>query len=167
MYVGRSIKVFKCPADNFMTSAQTSKGWPGRSRSLSGNIGVGAGNAEGGPWDTYYKHIIKMAEFQYPGPAETWVFLDEHPDSINDAGFFNPHQGSWIDYPATYHNGACGLAFADGHSEIHKWRASLTSQRALAVKFTNGVGGLGEQSGDTDIRWISYRGGRAKPSPVW
>jgi prepilin-type processing-associated H-X9-DG protein len=26
-----------------------------------------------------------------------------------------------IDYPANYHNGAAGFAFADGHAEIHKW----------------------------------------------
>ena len=26
-----------------------------------------------------------------------------------------------VDYPASYHNGAGGLNFGDGHSEIHKW----------------------------------------------
>jgi prepilin-type processing-associated H-X9-DG protein len=71
----------------------------------------------------------KTSEFIYPGATETWVYLDEHPDSINDAGFFNPHVSSWIDQPATYHNGAGGFAFADGHSEIHKWKASLSSLR--------------------------------------
>jgi prepilin-type N-terminal cleavage/methylation domain-containing protein/prepilin-type processing-associated H-X9-DG protein len=168
-YVGRSIKVFKCPADNYMTPQQSKAGWPGRCRSISGNIGVGAGNAEGGPWDTYYKHILKMGEFSNPGPAETWVFLDEHPDSINDAGFFNPHQTSWIDIPAAYHNGACGFAFADGHAEIHKWRASMATLRPQAVKYADDFSQLSAatRAGDADIRWISYRGGRAKPSPIW
>jgi prepilin-type processing-associated H-X9-DG protein len=136
---------------------------------MSGNIGVGAGNAEGGPWDAYYKHILKMSEFLYPGPAETWVFLDEHPDSINDAGFFNPHQTSWIDIPAAYHNAACGFAMADGHAEIHKWKGSMASARPQAVKYVDDFGQLSSatKANDVDIKWISYHGGRAKPSPVW
>jgi len=54
---------------------------------------------------------------------------DEHPDSIND-GFLqaNPHTdvapSQWDDLPATYHAGACGFAFADGHSEIHKFKSA-------------------------------------------
>jgi len=30
-------------------------------------------------------------------------------------------QHSWEHLPASYHNGACGFTFADGHSEIKKW----------------------------------------------
>ena len=61
-----------------------------------------------------------------PGPATLWVFVDEHPNSINDAGFAVDMKdvGAFskiIDYPASYHNGACGFSFADGHAEIHKW----------------------------------------------
>ena len=26
-----------------------------------------------------------------------------------------------VDFPASYHNNSGGFAFADGHSEIHKW----------------------------------------------
>jgi hypothetical protein len=54
--------------------------------------------------------------------VDTWVFIDERPDSMNDAGFFNPQTETLItDTPSTYHNSACGLSFADGDSEIHKW----------------------------------------------
>jgi prepilin-type processing-associated H-X9-DG protein len=28
----------------------------------------------------------------------------------------------WTDLPASYHDGACGIGFADGHGEIHKWK---------------------------------------------
>jgi prepilin-type processing-associated H-X9-DG protein len=85
--------------------------------------------------------------------------LDEHPDSINDAGFFNPRVSSWIDQPANYHNAACGVAFADGHSEIHKWKASLASPRSQRVKFSNSIDAPAV-TGDADIHWLSYRGGR-------
>jgi prepilin-type N-terminal cleavage/methylation domain-containing protein/prepilin-type processing-associated H-X9-DG protein len=162
-YVAKSKNVFKCPADNYASGTQRARGWPSRCRSLSGNIGIGEGNAEGGPWDTIYKHIKKASEFIYAGPSETWVFLDEHPDSINDAGFFNPRGGSWVDIPATYHGGACGFAFADGHAEIHKWKGSMTRPRASQVKFTDGSdisAMLGGVSGEIDVHWISYRGGR-------
>ncbi len=169
LYVGKSTRVFKCPADNFMTAQQAKRGWSERCRSISGNIGIGQGNALQGPWDTYYKQIFKTGDFLYPGAAETWVFLDEHPDSINDAGFFNPHQTSWIDIPAAYHNGACGFAFADGHAEIHKWKKSMAIPRLSAVKFVDDFSQLNAavKANDTDIQWISYRGGRAKPSPIW
>jgi len=31
-----------------------------------------------------------------------------------------------VDYPASYHNQAGGLSFADGHSEIKRWRDKRT-----------------------------------------
>jgi len=160
-YLGKNKNVFKCPADVYLSATQRRVGWKERVRSISGNIGIGEGNAETGPWDPIYKHIKKTDAFSYPGPAETWVFLDEHPCSINDAGFFNPYVSSWVDQPANYHNGAAGLAFADGHSEIHKWVASLATPAAKRVDTTfNGVTATVVLRGDKDISWMSYRGGR-------
>jgi len=70
------------------------------------------------PWFTYGK----FANLGRPGPAMTWVLLDEDPVHINDAAFaFGMNQPQWIDVPGTYHNSGCGFAFADGHSEAHKW----------------------------------------------
>ena len=63
-----------------------------------------------------------------PGPANTYVLLDERQDSINDGyfvvemdGYPDPDTTELIDYPASYHGRAEGLSFADGHAEIHKW----------------------------------------------
>jgi prepilin-type N-terminal cleavage/methylation domain-containing protein/prepilin-type processing-associated H-X9-DG protein len=163
-YLGKNKNVFRCPADVYVSAAQRNRGWSERVRSISGNIGIGDGNAETGPWDPLYKHIRKTAEFIYPGPAETWVYLDEHPCSINDAGFFNPYVAQWIDQPASYHNGAAGFAFADGHSEIHKWVASLSTARAKSVNTSfNGVTATPVARGDKDLSWVSYRSGRRGP----
>ena len=163
-YLGKNKNVFRCPADVYVSSSQRSRGWSERARSISGNIGIGDGNAETGPWDPIYKHIKKQTEFIYPGPSETWVYLDEHPCSINDAGFFNPYVTQWIDQPASYHNGAAGVAFADGHSEIHKWVASLSTARAKRVDTTfNGVTATPVARGDRDLTWMSYRAGRRGP----
>jgi prepilin-type processing-associated H-X9-DG protein len=95
-----------------------------------------------------------------PSPALTWTYLDENPDSINDAGFFNPQNSTvFVDQPASYHNGAADFAFADGHSEIHKWRASLSRPPATKVRFTPGVTAVGDRGGDEDVAWLSSRGG--------
>lgn len=161
-YFAKSKNVFKCPADHFVAPAQRRLGWTERVRSLSGNIGVGDGNAETGPWAAMYKHIKKTGDFMFPGPAETWVFVDEHPDSINDAGCFNPqHSNAWTDQPATYHNGASGFAFADGHAEIHKWTASLANPKAQKITFGS-YASPSVAAGDADIKWVAYRAGRVK-----
>jgi prepilin-type N-terminal cleavage/methylation domain-containing protein/prepilin-type processing-associated H-X9-DG protein len=165
-YLGKNKNIFLCPADKFVSQGQRRKGWAARVRSLSGNIGVGEGNAEGGPWDPgMYKHIKKMGDFTIPGPGETWVFLDEHPDSMNDAGFFNPNGAqSIVDLPASYHNSAGGFAFADGHSEIHKWKGAITQANCPVRCQNEAESGFSlkttPKKGDPDIAWLSYRGGR-------
>src|SRR5262249_28806401 len=88
-----------------------------------------------GFWGTAGKWIVfrKLGQMLKPGPSMTFVFLDERQDSINDGYFVTEMDGypkisstKIVDYPASYHNGACGFAFADGHSEIHKWRDGRT-----------------------------------------
>ncbi|MGH7992661.1 MAG: hypothetical protein ACREDQ_04035, partial [Limisphaerales bacterium] len=32
---------------------------------------------------------------------------------------------SWNDLPGSNHAGACGIAYADGHSEIHTWKSKI------------------------------------------
>jgi prepilin-type N-terminal cleavage/methylation domain-containing protein/prepilin-type processing-associated H-X9-DG protein len=75
-----------------------------------------------------YKIFLRMTDFNRP--SDTYTLLDEHPDSIND-GWFLPVLSStdaddWQDLPASYHNGACNFAFADGHSETYKWQDAST-----------------------------------------
>lgn len=175
VYTAHNFGIFKCPADHFVSPAQTAHGYTSRCRSISGNIGVGQGNGDGmapygngGPWGTIYKHIILAGDFVYPGPAETWVYCDEHPDSINDSGLFNPETPeAWTDDPATYHNGACGFSFADGHSQIHKWRGSQSTDFARAVSLTDTdiAALLPVKPNDPDIGWMVYHGGRKMAVP--
>jgi prepilin-type processing-associated H-X9-DG protein len=50
------------------------------------------------------------------------VLVDEDARYLNDAAFaFGMEVPEWIDAPGSYHNGGCGFAFADGHSESHQW----------------------------------------------
>lgn len=160
-YVAKNVSVFKCPADNFLSSGQAALGWKKRVRSISGNIGCGEGNAEQGPWSAIYQHYIKTAELKIPGPSLTWLFVDEHPDSMNDAGFFNPDDATHItDTPAAYHGGAGGLGFTDGHAEMVKWTGCLRAQRVQVVTTTSYLNNaITGPTGDPDIHWLSYHGG--------
>jgi prepilin-type processing-associated H-X9-DG protein len=36
---------------------------------------------------------------------------------------------TWLDVPGTYHNIGCGFAFADGHSETHRWLYRAEKQK--------------------------------------
>ena len=74
---------------------------------------------------------MKTSDMTLPAPSNLWVMVDENPDSVNDAAFAvamnNTYPNTvWQDTPANYHGGACGFAFADGHSEIHKWKDPQT-----------------------------------------
>ena len=160
-YFAPAANLHKCPADLFVSSAQRAKGWTERARSVAMNIGIGDGNAEAGPWNAeMYQHIKTTAQFVYPAPALTFVFLDENPDSINDPGLFCPQTASaWTDQPASYHNGAGSFAFADGHVELKKWTASLAAPKAQLIQFMAATTATAK-AGDPDLRWVNYRAGR-------
>jgi prepilin-type processing-associated H-X9-DG protein len=89
------------------------------------------------------------------------VFIDEHPDSINDetlqlympaAGIW-PAPIAWNDVPASHHNGAGVLSFADGHVEIHKW---LDANMKVPVLRSSPCGATGKIS-PNDSRWLVNR----------
>jgi prepilin-type N-terminal cleavage/methylation domain-containing protein/prepilin-type processing-associated H-X9-DG protein len=123
-YAGGHPRVFKCPTDYVLSSLQRKAGWVERSRSLSMNAMVGdagvfttGGSNVNNP---YYRQFLKLG--QISAPAEIFVFIEEHPDSINDGYFLNrPLSAAWLDLPASYHNGSANLSFADGHAENHHW----------------------------------------------
>jgi prepilin-type processing-associated H-X9-DG protein len=96
---------------------------------------------------------------QVPQPSSTWLTLDEHPDSINDSFFIASYNASaWGDLPASYHNGACGFSFADGHAEIHKW---LSGTSIYPVKFSFSVKNF-DAKGKLDFQWYNDRFGWTK-----
>jgi prepilin-type N-terminal cleavage/methylation domain-containing protein/prepilin-type processing-associated H-X9-DG protein len=121
-YYAGGWRVYKCPADIFLAPQQVRAGFQERVRSISMDAYLGAGEK----YYTMVPAVKKMSDLAHPSPSMTWVLVDEHPDSINDAMLYeNPllpaNQGVFYDIPASYHNKACGFSFADGHSEIHKW----------------------------------------------
>jgi prepilin-type N-terminal cleavage/methylation domain-containing protein/prepilin-type processing-associated H-X9-DG protein len=137
-YTGGAVGIYKCPADNFLSPAQRQARWSMRLRSNSmnalfgksgnyanansGRSWAGGGGTHDGPWRQFLK------QSHVPNPSMTWLTLDENVDNNNDAFFIassDRNNGAWGDVPGSYHNGACGFSFADGHAEIKKWRGRL------------------------------------------
>ena len=141
-YNSKNFGVYKCVADRIPALNGP------RIRSISMNGFVGGTTERDVYGYTTYRMFVKESEFIRPGPAMTWVFVDEHPDSINDELFgmqmppstLWPYAATWDDVPASYHNGACGFSFADGHGEIHKWRDKNTLAPILKTHPSSATG---------------------------
>jgi|SRR5665213_2586743 len=131
-YLGNSAKVFACPSANYLSAAQRGLGWNNRVRSVAMNAALGDGPKypiSNFKWiqSTWYV-ANKSSDLHNPGPSDVWVFSDEHPDSIDDALMYiaNYPVTTFIELPGSQHGGACGMAFADGHAEIHKWQGPIS-----------------------------------------
>jgi len=148
--------IYHCPADKFpVTRSQIRV----RSNSMNGFIGDRQGTRTTGAndWFPTYIQYIKSSSFTRPGPANTWLLVDEHPDSINDPWLIPQVDSTsrFTDLPASYHNGACGFSFADGHSEIHKWHGSTIQP----VKRTMYNGFAGDPR---DVAWFNQKSSARK-----
>jgi prepilin-type processing-associated H-X9-DG protein len=146
-YVVSVTQIYHCPSDQAVSAVQSAAGWSQRIRSYSmnalvGNPGLFLVNGVNVN-DPSYRQFLKME--QIPTPSDIFVFLDEHPDSIDDGYFVNRDSTSsggyygvnsvttseWIDLPASYHNRSAALSFADGHAALHHWVDDITVPPAL------------------------------------
>jgi prepilin-type N-terminal cleavage/methylation domain-containing protein/prepilin-type processing-associated H-X9-DG protein len=159
-YTGGALGVYKCPADIYLAPAQRKAGFKQRLRSNSMNAFFGrsdnlATSANGRSWafSGAYRQFLRTSDV--PQPAMTYLTLDEHPDSINDAFFVtDPAVNNWQDRPASYHNGACGFSFVDGHAEVKKW---LSAASKYPVKFDYGAPKPFDSAGKKDMAWYRDR----------
>jgi prepilin-type N-terminal cleavage/methylation domain-containing protein len=141
-YVG-SPGVYRCPADlstfNGDTAYATGGGGNDRVRSMSMNAWLNpppVAIADCG-MNVGYDIYTKTSDLSVPGAANLWLFIDENPYSINDAFFLDfPSDTGWVDCPASYHVGACGLSFCDGHAQIRQWRDPVVLNWKNAASLT-------------------------------
>jgi prepilin-type processing-associated H-X9-DG protein len=156
-YANGATSIYHCPSDRTLSSIQYAAGWNARIRSYSMNAMVGdAGEISSGGFNTNnpdYTQFFKIT--QIPQPSEIFVFLDEHPDSIDDGYFINhAYNWEWVDLPASYHNGAAAFSFADGHSALHRWLEPSTicpplpDAAHLPIALTN-------RDEWADFKWVS------------
>ncbi len=177
-YQGTNVAIYHCPADprppgypdgmSANDPALQGKEIP-VSRSVSMSSAVGSNpyargrGAVYGPWlsgshndaiSTTWFTFGKTTSMSRPGPANTFVLIDESAFSINDGCFASvgpkqPPTYLMIDWPSVAHGGACTLAFGDGHAEIHRWKDSRTYLNTYATTMS--------QPGNQDIWWLAVK----------
>jgi len=162
-YVGGKSDVYRCPADNFLTPSQRLYGWSSRPRSYSMNSYFGPYNptwtSDANQFYPDFRQFLKLSTIV--NPSGLLVTIDEHPDSINDGYITNDGDLNrfvkWNDVPASYHCGACGVGFADGHAEIHKWKSTVCT--ILPVRFgpITLTPFSADPNGQQDALWITQR----------
>ena len=167
--------IYKCPADKSNVTADGQMQARVRSVAMSQSVGThqdGVSPAPG-PWlpgshnraQTEWKTYGRMEDVDQPSPAQLWVFIDEHPDSINGGGFaLSMATGAamaMIDWPAWYHNGAAGLSFLDGHAEVHSW---VDDRTQAPITFAPGNFALANRSmpDNRDLLWLQARTSRRR-----
>ncbi|MSU04177.1 MAG: type II secretion system protein [Pedosphaera sp.] len=162
-FILKTTATYRCPADRSTVTIGGKKQPRVRSMSMSQSFGPGDWLDPAGfganVSSKKYKVFYKYSDITAPSPAQCWVMLDEHPDSMNAGGFANMMVESSaaariIDFPASYHNGAAGISFADGHTEIHKWIDPRTKPKPTY----NGNLALNVLSANNkDMIWLSDR----------
>ena len=145
-YVSDAIATFKCPSDNSLSTCGP------RTRSYSMNSLVGD---PGGLLDSFNPTLVQFYKSaQITKPTLTFVFIEEHPDTLNDGFFMNRwYEYKWGNLPASYHNGSANLSFGDGHVESHHWAVPDTIRPARQ----GGAGGGFDASPKTDFQWLVDR----------
>jgi prepilin-type processing-associated H-X9-DG protein len=142
-YVNKQTALFKCPAD-LSICQEWGQPMP-RVRSVSMNAFIEGGaylgdhDAYSSLWYENWWSYQKISDILNPVPSMLFVFADEQADSINDCWFITTvdNLNGWTDLPASYHGGACGISFADGHVEIHAWRDTGTQVPMIMQQYNS------------------------------
>jgi prepilin-type N-terminal cleavage/methylation domain-containing protein/prepilin-type processing-associated H-X9-DG protein len=159
-YLNKTVRVFACPAANYVSPSEQLVGWDHRARSIAMNGAIGDGNKYQSPspfgWTQWYV-ARRSSDFHTPGPSDCWVFTDEHPDSVDDALLYTSSYAttSFIELPGNQHGGACGISFADGHAEVKKWNGSVLTAHQTVTYTT-----VQQQTcliTDNDMLWLAAR----------
>lgn len=155
----RDPRLYKCPSDTLLSGPQRARGWTSRSRSYSANGVIGRGNKA--PSDGLFnaeKFFYRFSDVDRPSPSQLYVFIEEHPDSINDGAILNSQLSlRWIDLPAAHHptvstNNSSNVVFVDGHVENHAWQATVLAERPNTIFSPPNV-----RTGDPDWAWLMDR----------
>lgn len=144
-FASRATRIYKCPSDR--KPAPNGE----RIRSMSMNAMVGNPGELTNRFNPLYVQFFKKSEFKTP--SETFVFLDEQADTINDGFFVNDLESyMWGNVPGSYHNGGANFSFADGHMEAHRWLVGNTIQPVRGTRITSFAA-----SPPTDFDWLKLR----------
>ncbi len=167
-YCGNNLAIWRCPADHSYVEVD-GRARP-RVRSMSMNVFLGGWAGTDGGWGpifSNYRIYLHQSELEVPGPVNIFVFLDMRQDSI-DMGNFAVRMEGWPDQPANYgfydlpgyyHHFAAGFSFADGHSEMRRWRDGRTTPPLVVEGFVNDWFTC---PNNPDVAWLQDRATRPR-----
>jgi hypothetical protein len=169
-YTGKDALIYHCPSDySYVVAGGTAKA---RVRTISMNLFVGgfapprgtapdsAGTDGGLPFANPYRIFGKTTDLVAPGPANTFVFIDMRPESVNWGNFAMdmtgfPNQPATYrfdqDKPGIFHNFGASFSFTDGRAEIHRWKDARTAPPLPAQ--SQSVGSIPSPN-NVDIAWL-------------
>jgi prepilin-type N-terminal cleavage/methylation domain-containing protein len=145
--------VYKCPSDR-ASFLQNQRKPVLQVRSYSLNCYLGTTPSIANRVSPQYRALKRTADF-VGSPANAFLFQDVNPQNLCTPAFIVLLPGiaadSFFHYPATHHNRAGVLSFADGHTETHRWRDSRTFKTApLGQKVPHNTA----SPRNTDLAWI-------------
>ncbi|MCZ7636079.1 MAG: type II secretion system GspH family protein [Verrucomicrobia bacterium] len=150
----QSATIYRCLASKVMAQAGSTRLPVVRTVSMNGWMGW----PNTAPWNAGYRLFRKTTDIVSPSPSETFVFIDERDDSIDDAYFATDmvtHQ--IVNFPASYHGGSGGVTFADGHAEIHRWRSEQLLRRQQLGTQTQKNEFTAVPATNPDLVWLRTR----------
>lgn len=168
----QSARIYKCPGDKSYASIAGQQYLRVRSYQMNDHLGfyLGANAPDWEPQPHPLYRYLKLSAFEGHGaPAQTFVFVDVHEDSLSGvtgggeflapcppcAGTNLPGvDDAWWEFPAARHNGAGAFSFGDGHVELHKW----VDARTLAPVTRNLLWNV-RQVNNPDVAWVWLRAG--------
>jgi len=173
----KSVNIYRCPSDlSYVVYGGVSRP---RVRSMSMNfflggfaggsaaLGVGTGTW-GGLYPVYFK-LSDLNSHASPGPADTFVFIDERSDAINWGGYLTdmsgyPNQPNLYEFnedlPGLLHDLAASVSFADGRAELHRWLDPRTTPPFQTDSVMNNV--KSPAPNDPDVAWLQAHAARPK-----
>lgn len=156
----KSIGVYKCPADLRNDPITGTRLFSISGSAWVAGVSVSAANPSQISGRTYSSvGAKKTSELNKPGAANVIVALDEHPDSIDDAlchivGGYALANGQIRNIPASYHyGGGANISYADGHSEIKKWKDDRTKPKILGTR--QPATSPQNSPGNEDLMWLN------------
>src|SRR5438477_1670604 len=145
----KAVEIYHCPDDLSAVRLQLRV----RSYSMNSWVGGGASGWIGSPTGAFQ---IATNSSQVRQPDQTFVFIEEHPDSINDGMLFvdmvsaGP-SANIIDFPAPYHYLGANLSFADGSVQYHQW---LDPRTTPPVRYNSALVLYIESANNPDVAWL-------------
>ena len=173
-YMTGQLGVYRCPADNIPSD----NGQRIRTYVMQGQVGPSKPNGDVLQFQSYAKTYTKLSQItRNPGPSDLIIFLEESGVDlgsssqmdgwlqVNNAfgGTLGAYSGqaSFPDVPGAYHKWGCGMSFADGHAEVHKWLNSgpnslrITVTKNMTAFGTTGLV-VGNTTGATATDWLWF-----------